>query len=167
MPKYSTKSFNEASLKEYDLKHKLMSLMSKSKSFNTHPAHKKLYDALMDSLIVDENDMDNQFVDQPTQKKPCHDDQDPPFDADKESKKRKRKDFDASPSKKIKDKEASSKEDDFADTQEPTQDDVAPKQERSKWFKQDVVERPEILILNGTKNQMQMMLLNSPGLMRW
>ncbi|GJZ88514.1 hypothetical protein Tco_0660296, partial [Tanacetum coccineum] len=33
--------------------------------------------------------------------------------------------------------------DDFVDTQEPTQDDAAPKQDRSKWFKQDVVERPE------------------------
>ncbi|GJV99074.1 hypothetical protein Tco_1554326 [Tanacetum coccineum] len=30
---------------------------------------------------------------------------------------------------------------DFVDTQEPTQDDAAPKQDRSKWFKHDVVER--------------------------
>nr|GEX28329.1 uncharacterized mitochondrial protein AtMg00820-like [Tanacetum cinerariifolium] len=55
---------------------KLMKLMMKSKSFNTHPAQKKLYDALMDSLLVDENDMDNQFDDQSSQKKRCHDDQD-------------------------------------------------------------------------------------------
>ncbi|GKD66343.1 hypothetical protein Tco_1308451 [Tanacetum coccineum] len=100
---------------------------------------------------------------------------DPPADVEKDSKKRKRKDPDASSLKKSKDKEALSKEgkapsksfktnkamdaeeivqddameskelieDDFVDTQEPTQDDAAPKQDWSKWFKQDVVERPE------------------------
>ncbi|GJZ39782.1 hypothetical protein Tco_0586345 [Tanacetum coccineum] len=119
MPKYSTKPFDEASLNEYDQKNKLMKLIMKSKSYNTHLTHKALYDALLASLL------------------------DPPANAYKESKKRKRKDSNASPSKKSKDKEASSKEDDFMDTQEPTQDDDAPKQDISKWFKQDVVERPE------------------------
>ncbi|GJV02727.1 hypothetical protein Tco_1336296 [Tanacetum coccineum] len=109
MPKYSTKPFDDDSLKEYDLKHKLMSLMSKSKSFNTHPAHQELYDALMDSLLVDEDDMDNHFVDPPSLKKRRHDDQDPFIDADKDTKKR-RKDSDASSSSKSKDKVASSKE---------------------------------------------------------
>ncbi|GJR34223.1 hypothetical protein Tco_1209907 [Tanacetum coccineum] len=151
MPKYSTKSFDEASLNENYQKNKLMKLMINSKSYNTHPSHKALYDALMASLL------------------------DPPTDADKDSKKRKRKDYDASPSKKSKDKEASSKEgkalskssktdkdvdaeekvqddamdveelikDEFVDTQELTQDNVVPKQDRSKWFKHDVVERPK------------------------
>ncbi|GJZ38421.1 hypothetical protein Tco_0584984 [Tanacetum coccineum] len=32
-------------------------------SYNTYPAHKALYDALLASLLVDEDDMDNQFVD--------------------------------------------------------------------------------------------------------
>nr|GEU37092.1 hypothetical protein [Tanacetum cinerariifolium] len=63
MPKYSTKPFDEASLKEYDLKDKLIKLMMKSKSYNTHPAHMKLYDAMMDSLLIDENDMDKQLDD--------------------------------------------------------------------------------------------------------
>ncbi|GJW27077.1 hypothetical protein Tco_0040888 [Tanacetum coccineum] len=108
---------------------------------------------------------------------------DPPADAEKDSKKRKRKDPDASSLKKSKDKEALSKEgkapsksfktnkaidaeeivqddameskelieDDFVDTQEPTQDDAAPKQDWSKWFKQDVVERPETPDLEWSK----------------
>ncbi|GKC33771.1 hypothetical protein Tco_1046155 [Tanacetum coccineum] len=110
MPKYSTKPFDEASLNEYDQKNKLMKFMMKSKSYNTHLTHKALYDTLLASLLVNEDDMDNQFIDQPTQKQPCHDDQDPPANAYKESNKRKRKDSNASPSKKSKDKEASSKE---------------------------------------------------------
>ncbi|GJS68597.1 hypothetical protein Tco_0683162 [Tanacetum coccineum] len=127
-----------------------------------------------DEPRVDDDDMDNQFDVEPYLKKRRHDDQDPPADADKDTKKR-RKDSDATSSKKSKDKEASSKEgkapskssktdkamdaeetvqddamdveelieDDFVDTQEPTQDDAAPKQDRSKWFKQDVVETLE------------------------
>ncbi|GJV88692.1 hypothetical protein Tco_1532630 [Tanacetum coccineum] len=69
----------------------------------------KLYDALMNSLLVDEDDMDKQLDDQPSQTERHHDDQDPHTDADKETKKRKRKDSDASSSKKSKDKEESSK----------------------------------------------------------
>ncbi|GJT31726.1 hypothetical protein Tco_0922145 [Tanacetum coccineum] len=107
MLKYSTKPFDEASLKEYDQKDKLIKLMMKSKPYNTHPAHMKLYDALMDSLLVDENDMDKQLDDQPSQMKRRHDDHDPSADADKETKKRRRKDSDASSSKKSKDKEES------------------------------------------------------------
>ncbi|GJU71019.1 hypothetical protein Tco_1262424 [Tanacetum coccineum] len=123
MPKYSTKPFDEASLKEYDQKDKLIKLMIKSKSYNTHPAHMKLYDALMDSL--------------------CHDDQDPSTDADKETKKRKRKDSSASSLKESKNKEESSKDDDMAADVMPHDD--SPTQDKSKWFKQDVVVEPETL----------------------
>nr|GFC03966.1 hypothetical protein [Tanacetum cinerariifolium] len=108
MLKYSTKPFDESSLKEYDQKDKLIKLLMKSKSYNTHPAHMKLYDALMHSLRVDEHDMDKQLDDQPSQMKRRHDDQDPSVDADKEIKKRKRKDSDASSSKKSKDNKESS-----------------------------------------------------------
>ncbi|GJR57964.1 hypothetical protein Tco_1500126 [Tanacetum coccineum] len=69
-----------------------------------HIQHMKLYDALMDSLLVDEDDMDKQLDDQPSQTKRRHDNQDPPTDADKETKKRRRKDSDASSLKKSKDK---------------------------------------------------------------
>ncbi|GJS28935.1 hypothetical protein Tco_0489555 [Tanacetum coccineum] len=61
MPKYSTKPFDKAFLKEYDQKDKLIKLIMKSKSYNTHPAHMKLYDSLMDSLLVEENDMAKHF----------------------------------------------------------------------------------------------------------
>ncbi|GJW65156.1 hypothetical protein Tco_0117040 [Tanacetum coccineum] len=166
MPKYSTKPFDDDSLKEYDQKTKLMSLMMKSTSYKTHPAHPKLYDALMDSLLVDDDDMDKWYSVQPTQKKRCHDHQDPLEDEDNDMTKKRRKDTDTSSSKKGKDQAKSSKEDknpseplqtkkamdadesiqDAAvDAEEPTQDVAARNQDMSKWFKQDVVERPETL----------------------
>nr|GEV91766.1 hypothetical protein [Tanacetum cinerariifolium] len=85
-----------------------------------------------------EDNMDKQLDDQPSQAEIRHDDQDPPTDADKESKMRKRKDSDETLSKKSKDEDTSSKEDDLVDTQ----DDTTPTQDRSKWFKQDAVVRP-------------------------
>ncbi|GJZ84141.1 hypothetical protein Tco_0649480 [Tanacetum coccineum] len=136
-PKYTTKPFDEASLNKYDQKNKLMKLMMNSKSYNTHPAYKALYDALLASLLIDEDDMDNQFGDQLTQKKSHHDDQESPTDVDTDLMKRKRKDYDASPSKKRKDKEVSSKEgkapskssktDKAVDAKEMVQDDVTPR----------------------------------------
>nr|GEV53314.1 hypothetical protein [Tanacetum cinerariifolium] len=96
---------------------------------------------------------------------------DPPTNADKESKKRKRKDYNEMASKKSKDKDASSKEgkapskssksDKVVDVEETVKDgamdgekvnndifvdtqyDAAPTQDRSKWFKQDVVAGPK------------------------
>ncbi|GJW86937.1 hypothetical protein Tco_0162277 [Tanacetum coccineum] len=141
IPKSSKTAFDSNSLKEYDLKNELMSLMMKSKSFKTHPAYKQLYDALMESLL------------------------DPPIDNDKDMQKRRREDTDASSSKKDKDQTESSKKDkdpsttsktkkvidaeesiqadDVVDAEELTQDDAAPRQGNSQWFKQDAVERPE------------------------
>ncbi|GKA19194.1 hypothetical protein Tco_0699109 [Tanacetum coccineum] len=105
MPKYSIKPFDEDSLKEYDQKNKLMSLMMKSKSFKTHPAHQKLH----------------------------HNDEDPPKYDDKDTKKR-RKNTDASLLMKDKDQAESSKEakapsepsktDKAIDAEESIQDDV-------------------------------------------
>ncbi|GJU18183.1 hypothetical protein Tco_1146149 [Tanacetum coccineum] len=42
-------------------------------SYNKHPVHKALYDALMQSLLVDEDGMDQGVVEPPTQKKRRHD----------------------------------------------------------------------------------------------
>nr|GEV24140.1 hypothetical protein [Tanacetum cinerariifolium] len=116
MPKFSIKLFDEVSLKEYDRKDKLLKLIMKSKSYNIHPIHNKLYEALMDSHL------------------------DPPADVDKESKKRKRKDYDASSSNKSKDKKASSKKDDeelahddVMDVKGVTHDDTTPKQDRCPY----------------------------------
>nr|GEV89455.1 40S ribosomal protein S13 [Tanacetum cinerariifolium] len=109
--------------------------------------------------------------------KPFDDDslKDPPANANKDSKKSKRKDSDASSLKKSKDKESLSKEgkapsksskyaktvnaeatiqdvavddkelthDEDMDAEGVTHNDTAPKQDRSKWFKQRVVERDE------------------------
>ncbi|GJX63954.1 hypothetical protein Tco_0298297 [Tanacetum coccineum] len=88
MPKYSLKAFVDDLVKEYDMKQALLSQIMDPKSFKTHPSHHKFYDALVESLLVDEHDMDNQFYTQPSIKKRCHDDQDPPSDADKDAKKR-------------------------------------------------------------------------------
>ncbi|GKD38753.1 hypothetical protein Tco_1258960, partial [Tanacetum coccineum] len=76
MPKYSFKPFDQASLDEFDQKDKLFQIMSKSMSYNKHPAHKALFDAIALSLSVDEDDMDKQLEDQLTQKKRRRDDQD-------------------------------------------------------------------------------------------
>ncbi|GKC27136.1 hypothetical protein Tco_1034430, partial [Tanacetum coccineum] len=49
------------SVKEYDLKDELFQLMTKTKSFKTHPSHQELYDALMKSLLVHEDNFDKQY----------------------------------------------------------------------------------------------------------
>ncbi|GJZ88759.1 hypothetical protein Tco_0660541 [Tanacetum coccineum] len=69
MPKYSATQFDQETLDEYDQKDKLFKLMMKSMSYDKHPAYRALYDALVQSLIVDENDMDKQLEDPPTPKK--------------------------------------------------------------------------------------------------
>ncbi|GJR61254.1 hypothetical protein Tco_1503416 [Tanacetum coccineum] len=82
MPKYSTTPFDQATLDEYDQKDKLLKMIRKSMSYNTHLTHKALYGALMQSLIVDD-DMDKQLEEQSSQKKRHRDDQDqdPPTDS--------------------------------------------------------------------------------------
>ncbi|GKA67535.1 hypothetical protein Tco_0767452, partial [Tanacetum coccineum] len=58
MPKYSVKSSDKAILDEYDQKSALFQTMTESKSFKKHPAHKALYHALMESLLANEEGMD-------------------------------------------------------------------------------------------------------------
>ncbi|GJY36086.1 hypothetical protein Tco_0421464, partial [Tanacetum coccineum] len=58
MPKYTIKSTDKAALKEYDLKSALYQTMHANKSFNRNPANHRLYYALMEALIEDENAMD-------------------------------------------------------------------------------------------------------------
>ncbi|GJX52138.1 hypothetical protein Tco_0280507 [Tanacetum coccineum] len=131
MPKYSNKPFDQAGLNEYDQKDKLLKLMQKSKSYDKHPYHKALYDALVLSLIVDEDDMDKKLEDQSTSKKRRQDDQDQDPSADET----------------IHDVEIETREfvkDDVLDVEDPTQANAsAPKQYRSTWFKIVVVKKPE------------------------
>ncbi|GJW60250.1 hypothetical protein Tco_0109585 [Tanacetum coccineum] len=47
-----------------------------SKSYEKHPAHKELYDALIQSIFIDKDDMDRLVVDHASQKKRRHEDKD-------------------------------------------------------------------------------------------
>ncbi|GKC30753.1 hypothetical protein Tco_1038047 [Tanacetum coccineum] len=125
--------------------------MLKSKSYNKHPTHRALHDALVPSLLLDEDDMDKQLEDQSTLKKRRRDNNDK--DQVGSSKKGK------SPSKSTKtDKSANAEEtihdveidaresvkEDVVDAENLTQaDDSVPKRNNSTWFKMVVIERPE------------------------
>nr|GEZ18486.1 hypothetical protein [Tanacetum cinerariifolium] len=77
----------------------------KSHSFLDHEKHLTLYNALINSMDIDEANVQGN-KDKKTRR---HDKQDPPADADKDSKNKKIKDVDASPSKKGKTQSKSSK----------------------------------------------------------
>ncbi|GJS41526.1 hypothetical protein Tco_0566569 [Tanacetum coccineum] len=95
-PKHLSKPFDKTAKNEYKQKDILFQMMIASKSYERHPAHKELYDALLQSLFMDEDDMDKAVAaDQSTQVKRKHDDQDedPTAGSDRgKGKKRPRKD---------------------------------------------------------------------------
>ncbi|GKG29181.1 hypothetical protein Tco_0416546, partial [Tanacetum coccineum] len=64
----------KAALKEYDLKSALCQSMHANKSFNRNPANHRLYHALMEALIEDENPMDKGVTDTVKDYKKKHDD---------------------------------------------------------------------------------------------
>ncbi|GJV85785.1 hypothetical protein Tco_1525683 [Tanacetum coccineum] len=101
MPKYLTTPYDQAAKDEHKQKEILFQMMMASKLHEKHPAHKDLYDALIQSLLVDENDMDRLAVDHASQRKRRHKDkdQDPPTGSDQGLKKR-RTGKDAEPLKK-------------------------------------------------------------------
>ncbi|GJZ12765.1 retrovirus-related pol polyprotein from transposon TNT 1-94 [Tanacetum coccineum] len=57
MPKYTIKSTDKEALKKYDQKSALYQTMHEIKSFNKNPNNHRLYHALMEALIKDENAM--------------------------------------------------------------------------------------------------------------
>ncbi|GJX52294.1 hypothetical protein Tco_0280663 [Tanacetum coccineum] len=57
MPKYLTTPFDQAADDEYVKKDIMFKMMMESKSYEKHLAHKALYEALIQSLLVDENDV--------------------------------------------------------------------------------------------------------------
>nr|GEZ11661.1 hypothetical protein [Tanacetum cinerariifolium] len=63
MPKYSTTPYDQAADDEHKQKDILFRMMMASKSHEKHLAHKVLYDALIQSLLMDENDMDRLSMD--------------------------------------------------------------------------------------------------------
>ncbi|GKE87957.1 hypothetical protein Tco_1565432, partial [Tanacetum coccineum] len=104
-PKYTIKSTDKAALEEFDLKGALFNIMHKNKSANRNPANYRLYHALMEALIEDENAMDKEVVDKVKDHKRKRDSDDDEHDDDKgpsagsnqgESTKRRRHDSGAS-----------------------------------------------------------------------
>ncbi|GJQ88874.1 hypothetical protein Tco_0000013 [Tanacetum coccineum] len=103
LPKHSAKPFDQAARAEFDQKEILFHMMRENKSYENHPPHQALYDALLQSKILNEDDMEkDKTVEHPTQKKRQHNDknQGPPAGPDQGLKKRKAN-KDAEPSKKL------------------------------------------------------------------
>nr|GEU52489.1 hypothetical protein [Tanacetum cinerariifolium] len=63
MPEFTIKSTDKVALKEYDQKSALYQTMHANKSYNRNLANYRLYHALMEALIVDENAMDKGVAD--------------------------------------------------------------------------------------------------------
>ncbi|GKA94714.1 hypothetical protein Tco_0816752 [Tanacetum coccineum] len=61
-PMYTIKLTDKAALEEFDLKGALFNIMHKNKSANKNPANYRLYHALMEALIEDENAMDKEVA---------------------------------------------------------------------------------------------------------
>ncbi|GKD77251.1 hypothetical protein Tco_1339872, partial [Tanacetum coccineum] len=82
-PKFTIKSTDKAALQEYDQKSALYQIMHANKSFNRNLANHRLYHALMEALIEDENAMDKGVANTVQDHKRKHDDdedddEDPP-----------------------------------------------------------------------------------------
>nr|GEW64112.1 hypothetical protein [Tanacetum cinerariifolium] len=82
MPKLIVKSMDQAALKEYDQKSAIYQTMHANKSFNQNPANHRLYHALMEPLIEDENAMDKGVVYTVLDHKRKHDDDEDNDDED-------------------------------------------------------------------------------------
>ncbi|GKB12669.1 hypothetical protein Tco_0846592 [Tanacetum coccineum] len=79
LTKKLTPTAEQESEKKYDLKSALYQFMHANKSFNRNPANHRLYHALMEALIKDENAMDKGVADIVKDHKRKHDDdEDPP-----------------------------------------------------------------------------------------
>ncbi|GJR88827.1 hypothetical protein Tco_0212838 [Tanacetum coccineum] len=81
-PTYTIKSTDQAALEEFDLKSALFKFMHKNKSANRNPANYRLYHALMEALIEDENAMDKEVADTVKDHKRKHDGDDDDDDDD-------------------------------------------------------------------------------------
>ncbi|GJZ42397.1 hypothetical protein Tco_0589283 [Tanacetum coccineum] len=141
LPKHSTTPFDQTTKNEYKQKNILFKMMMASKSYSKHPAHKALYDDLIQSLFMDEDDNDRVVVDPPIQTKKRHDDKDQdPFARSDQGKKKKRPrtKYDE-PSKNILHPRNLLKN--VANDADQPQDDYAPREDNSTWFKQPP--RPE------------------------
>nr|GEV42144.1 hypothetical protein [Tanacetum cinerariifolium] len=82
MPKFTIKSTDKAALKEFDQKSSLYQTMHANKSFNKTLANHRLYHALMETLIEDENAIDKGVADTVKDHKRNHDDDEDDDDED-------------------------------------------------------------------------------------
>ncbi|GJS72857.1 hypothetical protein Tco_0705698 [Tanacetum coccineum] len=75
---YTIKSSDKAALNEYDQKQALFETITESKSFNKHPNYKALYHALIESILADEEAIDQSVadLDKQNKRKPVDDDRD-------------------------------------------------------------------------------------------
>ncbi|GJX34970.1 hypothetical protein Tco_0246527 [Tanacetum coccineum] len=80
-PQFTIKSTNKAALEEYDLKIALYQSMHANKSFNRNHVNHRLYYALIEALIEDENVMDNGVTNTVKDYKKKHDDDEDPLPA--------------------------------------------------------------------------------------
>nr|GEV87102.1 uncharacterized mitochondrial protein AtMg00810-like [Tanacetum cinerariifolium] len=76
MATYNIKSTDKAALKEFDLKSALFKAMHENKSANRNPTNYRLYHALMEALIEDENSMDKDVANTIKDHKRKHDSDD-------------------------------------------------------------------------------------------
>ncbi|GJZ97099.1 hypothetical protein Tco_0669433 [Tanacetum coccineum] len=103
-PQFTIKSTDKAALEEYDLKSALYQSMHANKSFNRNPVNHRLYHALMEAFIEDENVMDKGVADTVKDHKRKHDDEEDDDDEDpparpnqgKKTKKRRTKESESS-----------------------------------------------------------------------
>ncbi|GJT98671.1 hypothetical protein Tco_1094189, partial [Tanacetum coccineum] len=81
---YSIRSTDKVDLEEFDLKSALFKHMNKIKSANRNTANYRLYHALMEALIADEDAMDKEVADKVKDHKRKHDSDDDEDDDDDE-----------------------------------------------------------------------------------
>ncbi|GJS63726.1 hypothetical protein Tco_0678290, partial [Tanacetum coccineum] len=81
---YSIRSTDEVDIEEFDLKSALFSHMNKKKSANKNKTNYRLYHALMEALIADEDAMDKEVADKVKDHKRKHDSDDDEDDDDDE-----------------------------------------------------------------------------------
>ncbi|GJZ29292.1 hypothetical protein Tco_0573939 [Tanacetum coccineum] len=79
---YSIRSTDEVDIEEFDLKSALFSHMNKKKSANKNKTNYRLYHALMEALIADEDAMDKEVADKVKDHKRKHDSDDDDEDTD-------------------------------------------------------------------------------------
>ncbi|GKF32358.1 hypothetical protein Tco_0102156, partial [Tanacetum coccineum] len=75
-PTYTIKWSDQVALEEFDLKSALFKSMHKNKSANRNPSNYRLYHALIEALIEDENAMNKEVADTVRDHKRKHDDDD-------------------------------------------------------------------------------------------